>query len=184
MLQHQGIEDPHQVLAHGTHPIHVGFFSHARFASQTQDSCTNIMHPFFFCSCGQCDKHLKSKGNLQDHMQIHSMKKPFKCTVCTFPEGQEDNPRFYFCTEGAWKRHCLDFHPVNFQEVGTEQEKMFSCEFCDAQFLREKGLKQHLKQSCQKNPEAKRKKCLFCDLFIKPSHWMRHMKLKHNYRRK
>ncbi|KAL3859090.1 hypothetical protein ACJMK2_009324 [Sinanodonta woodiana] len=74
--------------------------------------------------CNQCDKVFGLKGNLKQHMALHSNEKPFQCNIC----GQT------FTLKGNMKKH-LQLH---------NGDKRFQCKLCEKVFSTKGNLKQHV----------------------------------------
>lgn len=144
-------------------------FMRTRIVSQTQE--------YVHFRCEECGKHLSTSDSLKDHNEQHKEEKSFICQVC---KEAGKKKRFYmFATPAAQDQHNDHFHPKDGEETPPENH---SCRFCHKVFSSEKGVKAHEKERCPKNEKVlKRKKCLFCSLLIKPSHYNRHMKDKHGH---
>ncbi|KAK3586814.1 hypothetical protein CHS0354_020025 [Potamilus streckersoni] len=74
--------------------------------------------------CNQCDKVFGLKGNLKQHMALHTNEKPFECNIC----GQT------FTLKGNMKKH-LQLH---------NGDKKFQCKLCEKVFSTKGNLKQHV----------------------------------------
>lgn len=98
--------------------------------------------------CEECGKAWNTKGQLKEHMIIHSDERPFQCNHCPkrFKNQQrlrihEDihNDTAYICPECGLQlntKRTLTMHMVVHSEV-----KRFKCEFCGNEYKRQKALK-------------------------------------------
>ncbi|XP_033484037.1 zinc finger protein 64 [Epinephelus lanceolatus] len=116
--------------------------------------------------CSKCTYSCASKGALKVHERIHSEERPFKCDFCNFASKQRSNLVIH-------KKKCHSDKPEKGgggkgvrggrggrkggggdspKPVGSryraklEAARAFSCDSCDASFVREDSLRSHKKQ--------------------------------------
>ena len=77
-------------------------------------------------SCSVCKKQVSSKGNLSNHLRVHTKEKPFKCTIC--------DKRFQ--TKRSLSNHRRSRH---------NKEKPYRCTVCQDQFSTKDRVLRHLR---------------------------------------
>lgn len=113
--------------------------------------------------CSKCTYSCSSKGALKVHERIHSEERPFKCDCCKFASKQRSNLVIHRkkChsdkseKRGAGKR-CRGEgksgvgdspKPASSRyRAKLDAARVFSCDLCDASFVREDSLRSHKKQ--------------------------------------
>lgn len=108
--------------------------------------------------CSKCTYSCSSKGALKVHERIHSEERPFQCDFCSFASKQRSNLVIH-------KKKCHSDRPENVGKGGgkaggrdspkpvssryrakLDAARAFSCDSCDASFVREDSLRSHKKQ--------------------------------------
>lgn len=108
--------------------------------------------------CSKCTYSCSSKGALKVHERIHSEERPFKCDFCNFASKQRSNLVIH-------KKKCHSDKPEKGGKGGgksggsdspkpvssryrakLDAARAFSCDSCDASFVREDSLRSHKKQ--------------------------------------
>ncbi|XP_072304945.1 zinc finger protein 64 [Eucyclogobius newberryi] len=110
--------------------------------------------------CSKCSYSCSSKGALRVHERIHSDEKPFKCQLCDFASKQRSNlvihknkvhgdkPEDVVKSKASRNRNGELSKPLNNSRYRAKLDaaRAFSCDFCDAAFVREDSLRSHKKQ--------------------------------------
>ena len=115
-------------------------------------------------SCPHCDKSFVQKGNLHEHIRIHTGEKPFSCSLCPRKFTTSSQKSLH---EKRHQEKKKKGKPDSFLDKETcetfvrqgEKEKPFSCEACDKTFSDSGALTKHMKRS---HPEEKQLECETC----------------------
>ncbi|XP_042347928.1 zinc finger protein 64 [Plectropomus leopardus] len=156
----------HIQIKHGTensfHCVHCDFQCASKNALRQHSREHQPTQPI---QCSKCTYSCASKGALKVHERIHSEERPFKCEFCNFASKQRSNLVIH-------KKKCHSDKPEKGggggkggrggrrksgggdspKPVGSryraklEAAKAFSCDSCDASFVREDSLRSHKKQ--------------------------------------
>jgi len=112
------------------------------------------------CNYEGCNKSFKRKYNLEQHMRIHSEKKPFECNY--------ENCNKTFNRKTALKHHIELLH---------SDEKSYKCDYCNTTFKLKNTLLKHIKTK----HENIRYNCSECDKsYTTKSNLNIHIKKFHN----
>ncbi|XP_055908947.1 zinc finger protein 502-like [Eupeodes corollae] len=76
--------------------------------------------------CSECHKKYSSKNLLDEHMNMHTGKRPFKCASCS---------------KDFASKYTLQAH----MKIHTKRPRPYSCDKCDKSFLNQQNLVQHAK---------------------------------------
>ncbi|XP_055022215.1 zinc finger protein 64 isoform X1 [Boleophthalmus pectinirostris] len=114
--------------------------------------------------CSKCSYSCSSKGALKVHERIHSDEKPFKCEFCNFASKQRSNlvihqkkvhgdkPEDVAKSKSSKNKSSELTKPVSSRyRAKLDAARAFSCDFCDASFVREDSLRSHKKQHKESN---------------------------------
>lgn len=111
--------------------------------------------------CSKCSYSCSSKGALRVHERVHSDERPFKCQSCDFASKQRSNlvihrKKFHgdkpqdiniAKSKSGKTKNCQVSKPVSSRyRAKLDAAKAYSCDFCDASFVREDSLRSHKKQ--------------------------------------
>ncbi|XP_075701571.1 zinc finger protein 64 [Rhinoderma darwinii] len=106
--------------------------------------------------CHKCSYSCANRAALKVHERIHSNDRPFKCHFCKFDTKQRSNLTTHIKkVHGDRVKEKSDPQKTegNFQRQSTarknnkvEAKKTFTCDLCEASFVREDSLRSHKKQ--------------------------------------
>uniref|UniRef100_A0A8C6WN47 Zinc finger protein 64 homolog (mouse) n=1 Tax=Neogobius melanostomus TaxID=47308 RepID=A0A8C6WN47_9GOBI len=111
--------------------------------------------------CSKCSYSCSSKGALRVHERVHSDERPFRCDSCDFASKQRSNlvihtKKFHgdkpqdvdaLKSKLGKSKNCEVSRPVSSRyRAKLDAAKAFSCDFCDASFVRQDSLRSHMKQ--------------------------------------
>ncbi|KAL8591879.1 hypothetical protein ACOMHN_044375 [Nucella lapillus] len=126
--------------------------------------------------CQVCGRAFRWRGNLTDHLRIHSNDKPFTCNVCGVKYVQSgslrrhierrhnpNRPRPFICDmcgEARYDRYQFAKHMM----IHTG-ERPYECQFCGASFIQVNALNDHMKIHTE--TDGKTHKCPVCGAAFK-----------------
>ncbi|CAI2377217.1 unnamed protein product [Moneuplotes crassus] len=102
------------------------------------DEATGQNRKIFTCRYKNCGREFNQQNNFIKHANIHTLKKPFKCTMCLER----------FAQKGNLKRHMRTHRGAS-----RTNKKKFQCEICYKKYSTKFNLKVH-KKTCHNICEA------------------------------
>ena len=144
--------------------------------------------PGYSFSCDQCGKEFRMKGQLKNHMTLHTGEKPYKCregcdTTFRTASIRKDHERQHLEAGEDIQYKCdqcgkivKDKHKLKDHMKIHSNKKEFACEQCSKRFKGSRALKEHIKA----HDGIFDKECPDCDMkFVASSSLNAHIRRKH-----
>ena len=120
------------------------------------DRHNGVKKPRKPCQCPVCDKWVKRKDKLKEHMRVHTGEKPYKCNLCEKSYKSYHALYTHKFTHSNERRNCCPYCGKSFSQKPVLNkhilihtgEKPHKCEYCNKGFSQKPHLQKHIRLSC------------------------------------